>query len=212
MNILGGDCQKQMTLSGMMDIVAARTLPFLPMSSGSCARALSPNVSITQGDPMDLSNIENDELNTVVDGRIQCHRCLGFGHIVRLCSTPIMDNRTAQFKPRGGCEGGGKGLRKQCQPSYQLTTTQQSPYRTGQPSYCTGANQPNWRVPPIHVHNVDDLEATSSAYFHGGWSEEEMSRTWRDRLLGAAAGAALTLTTLWLILVSAATATVILRA
>jgi len=38
-----------------------------------------------------------------------------------------------------------------------------------------------------------------------------MSRTWRDRLLGAAAGAALTLATLWLILVSAATATVILR-
>ena len=39
-----------------------------------------------------------------------------------------------------------------------------------------------------------------------------MSRTWRDRLLGAAAGVALTLATLWLILVSAATATVILRA
>ena len=39
-----------------------------------------------------------------------------------------------------------------------------------------------------------------------------MSRTWRDRLLGATAGAALTLATLWLILVSADTATVILRA
>ena len=39
-----------------------------------------------------------------------------------------------------------------------------------------------------------------------------MSRTWRDRLLGAAAGAAFTIATLWLILVSAATATVILRA
>ena len=39
-----------------------------------------------------------------------------------------------------------------------------------------------------------------------------LSRTWRDRLLGAIAGAALTLATLWLILVSAATATIILRA
>jgi len=39
-----------------------------------------------------------------------------------------------------------------------------------------------------------------------------VSRTWRDRLLGTAAGAALTLATLWLILVSAATATVILYA
>jgi len=44
------------------------------------------------------------------------------------------------------------------------------------------------------------------------WTGDLLSRTWRDRLLGAAAGAALTLATLWLILVSAATATVILRA
>jgi len=36
-----------------------------------------------------------------------------------------------------------------------------------------------------------------------------VSRTWRDRLLGAAAGSTLTLATLWLILVSAATTTVI---
>jgi hypothetical protein len=44
------------------------------------------------------------------------------------------------------------------------------------------------------------------------WTGGVLSRTWHDRLLGAAAGAALTLATLWLILVSAATATVILRA
>jgi len=39
-----------------------------------------------------------------------------------------------------------------------------------------------------------------------------MSRTWRDMLLGATTGTALTLATLWLILVSAAMATIILRA
>ena len=39
-----------------------------------------------------------------------------------------------------------------------------------------------------------------------------LSRTWRDRLLGVGAGATLTLVALWLVLVSAATATVILRA
>jgi len=44
------------------------------------------------------------------------------------------------------------------------------------------------------------------------WTGDVLSRTWHDRLLGATAGAALTLATLWLILVSAATATVILRA
>ena len=43
------------------------------------------------------------------------------------------------------------------------------------------------------------------------WTGDLLSRTWRDRLLGTAADAALTLATLWLILVSAATATVILR-
>jgi len=100
MDVLGGDSQKQIALSGMMDIVAARTLPFLPLPSGSGALALSPNVTTAQGNPMDLSNIENDELNMVVDGRIQCHRCLGFGHIARLCGTLSTDNCTAQFKPR----------------------------------------------------------------------------------------------------------------
>jgi len=38
-----------------------------------------------------------------------------------------------------------------------------------------------------------------------------MSRTWCDRLSGAAAGAAVTLATMWLILLSAAAATIILR-
>jgi len=39
-----------------------------------------------------------------------------------------------------------------------------------------------------------------------------VSRTWRDRLSGAAVGAAVTLATMCLILVSAAAATIILRA
>jgi len=44
------------------------------------------------------------------------------------------------------------------------------------------------------------------------WTGDLLSRTWHDRLLGATAGAVLTLTTLLLILISAATATVILCA
>jgi len=44
------------------------------------------------------------------------------------------------------------------------------------------------------------------------WTGDLLSRTWRDRLLGAAAGITLTLATLWLILASAAMATVILHA
>jgi len=44
------------------------------------------------------------------------------------------------------------------------------------------------------------------------WTGDVLSRTWRDRLLGAGAGATLTLVTLWLVLVSAAIATIILSA
>jgi hypothetical protein len=44
------------------------------------------------------------------------------------------------------------------------------------------------------------------------WAGGVLSRTWRDRLLGATAGAVATLASLWLTLVSAATATIILRA
>ena len=44
------------------------------------------------------------------------------------------------------------------------------------------------------------------------WTGDVMSRTWRDRLLGAGADATFTLVTLWLVLVSTATAAVILRA
>ena len=62
MDILSGDSQKQMTLSGMMDIVAARTLPFMSMPSGSITHAQSPAEPPTaHSDPMDLSNIENDD-------------------------------------------------------------------------------------------------------------------------------------------------------
>jgi len=44
------------------------------------------------------------------------------------------------------------------------------------------------------------------------WTGGVLSRTWRDRLTGAAAGAAVTLATMWLILISAAAVAVILRA
>ena len=43
------------------------------------------------------------------------------------------------------------------------------------------------------------------------WTGDVLSRTWRDRLLGAGAGATLTLVALWLVLVSAAAAAVILH-
>jgi len=44
------------------------------------------------------------------------------------------------------------------------------------------------------------------------WTGDVLSRTWHDRILGASTGATLTLVALWLVLVSAAAAVVILRA
>jgi len=55
MNILGNG--SQMTLSSMMDIVTARMLPFQPMPSGSAILV--------------LNTTENNEVNTIVDGKIQ---------------------------------------------------------------------------------------------------------------------------------------------
>jgi len=69
---------------------------------------------------------------------------------------------------------------------------------------------------PIHIYCTPIRRRTTATQpdLAGAsvWTGDILSLTWRDRLLGAAAGAALTLATLWLILVSTATATVILRA
>jgi len=75
--------------------------------------------------------------------------------------------------------------------------------------YSPGRAEPIARlIPSIPVPKECILMGDLNAH-HVWW---QVSRIWRDRLLSAAAGAALTLATLWLILVSAATATVILRA
>jgi len=79
------------------------------------------------------------------------------------------------------------------------------------PGACTGLVQPfdvsvNHPFKDILKQVIDDAVDLSER------QTTPVSRTWCDRLLGAAAGAALTLATLWLILVSAAMAAVILRA
>ena len=60
---------------------------------------------------------------------------------------------------------------------------------------------------PIHRHAVPIRRDLARASVSTG---DLLSRTWHDRLLGAAAGAAVTLATLWLIIVSTTMATIIL--
>jgi len=62
---------------------------------------------------------------------------------------------------------------------------------------------------PIHRRTLTtrhDLAGSSV------WTGDVLVRTWHERLLGTGAGATFTLVVLWLVLISAATATVILRA
>jgi hypothetical protein len=96
-----------LTLSDMMEIMAERTLPYLPpvsLGSPDASRATAnttPGVTTTTtdyGDPMDLSNLEDQELYTVDDGLKRCHRCQGFGHIARQCPTPSSSVRPAQYR------------------------------------------------------------------------------------------------------------------
>jgi len=80
------------------------------------------------------------------------------------------------------------------------------------------------RVSGVLLALQNSLSSGPSSVLQPGWCMEferysrrapwraSMSRTSRDRLLSAAAGAAVTLAALWLALITAAAATVILRA
>jgi hypothetical protein len=181
MDILGNG--SQMTLSGMMDIVAARTLPFLPTLPSSSTPQPRPLGNAMDGDPMDLTNVENDELNAVVDNKVQCHQCSGFGHIARQCGTPSTTNRGGQVKPRGEQEGGRRGAgrdggrdvgREGGRGGGREGGPQNKRYESRQPLYQQPyrSNQPNWRTSAKRVNVVDDPEMKSGAYFDGAWAEE----------------------------------------
>jgi len=62
---------------------------------------------------------------------------------------------------------------------------------------------------PIHCRTLTTRHDLAGASV---WTADILSRIWHDRLLGASAGATHTLVALWLVLVSAAAAAVILRA
>ena len=73
--------------------------------------------------------------------------------------------------------------------------------------------QASW---PVRIYRIPIRRRTlTTRYDLAGasvWTGDVPSRTWRDRFLGASAAATLTLVALWLVLVSAAAAAVILRA
>jgi hypothetical protein len=93
----------ELTLSDMMEIIAERTLPYLPpvVSSGTPGvPSTTPTTSNTDyGDPMDLSNVDDADLYTMDDTSAKrCFHCTGFGHVARQCPTPNASARPAQFR------------------------------------------------------------------------------------------------------------------
>jgi len=68
---------------------------------------------------------------------------------------------------------------------------------------------------PVHIYHTPIRRQTLTTQHDlagaSVWTGDVLSRTWRDKLLCASAGGTLTLVALWLVLVSAAAATVILR-
>jgi len=115
----------ELTLSDMMDIMAERTLPYLPPTtlSDTLRVASTPMVTTSTadyGDPMDLSNMEDPELYTVDEASKRSFRCLGFGHIAKQCPTPISRIRPTQFRQRqqNGSHSQRDGSRSQADRSY----------------------------------------------------------------------------------------------
>jgi len=153
MNVL---MNQQLTLSGMMDIAAERALPFL---SQALTMSTAPTIATAEylPEPMDLSNMEKEELYAV-DEKVQCHRCQGFGHIARQCGTPNTSIRTTAWRPRG-----------------TDNRQQQSQARSQQPNRRQTQPTRSWRPPPKRVNTVDDAEMGTGSYFEGGWAEDSPS-------------------------------------
>ena len=92
----------ELTLYNMMDIMAERTLPYLPSTTLSDTPRVVSTPTVTTstadyGDPMDLSNMKDPELYTIDEASNRCFRCKGFGHIAKKCPTPSSSIRPLQF-------------------------------------------------------------------------------------------------------------------
>jgi len=146
MNVL---MNQQLTLSGMMDIAAERALPFL---SQAPTMSTAPTTATAEylPEPMDLSNVEKEKLY-VVDEKVQCHRCQGFGHIAQQCGTPNTSNRTTAWRPRGTDNRQQQSQRHE--PSRNGTSmTARSKQPNQQPNRRQTQPTRSWRAPPKRVN------------------------------------------------------------
>jgi len=165
MNVL---MNQQLTLSGMMDIAAERALPFLSQVPTSMSTAPTTATAEYLPEPMDLSNVEKEELYAV-DEKVQCHRCQGFGHIARQCGTPNTSIRTTAWRPRGT---DSRQPQRESQRHELSRNGTSMTARNQQPNRRQTQPTRSWRPPPKRVNTVDDAETGTGSYFEGGWAED----------------------------------------
>jgi len=187
-------------LGDMMDIVVERTLPFLPSGTGlpgTVTMAVATTLA-EQGDPMDLSNAELEDIN-IIDEKTQCHRCRGYGHIAQNCTTPNTSNRAERFKDRkvgshsqrdGSYSRRGEGCQhREAHQQWRHELPSQRPPALRQPMKRLPTS-PRQDLSPAQkglgkagklymvgedqrVYAVDNLEAGLGTYFERSWDDED---------------------------------------
>jgi len=162
-----------LTLGDVMEVVTERTLPYLPAgTTGSRVLGSSPDegsaTTPVHQDPMDLSNLEETELNTI-DRSVKCYRCLGFGHVARQCGTPISTDRSAKF--RAGKESGlqGNWRRDSTDRVGKSATTK---HHNGNSHTLAKGGRDGDQVRSRRINTINDnKEPHTGSYYPGNWAD-----------------------------------------
>jgi hypothetical protein len=165
--------KEDLTLGDMMEVVTERTLPYLPAGTtgsraiGSSSEEMPATTPVHQ-DPMDLSNLEDAELNTI-DRSVKCYRCLGFGHVARQCGTPSSTDRSMKF--RVGKEASQRdNWRRDSTDRYGKSTT--TKHHKGGSHVLTKGIRNSDQVRNRRINTINDnKESHAGSYYPGNWAD-----------------------------------------
>ena len=162
-----------LTLGDMMEVVTERTLPYLPAgTTGSRVLGSSPDegsaTTPVHQDPMDLSNLEETELNTI-DRSVKCYRCLGFSHVARQCGTPISTDRSAKF--RAGKESGLQGNWRRDSTDRVGKSATTKHHNSNSHTLAKGGRDGD-QVRSRRINTINDnKEPHTGSYYPGNWAD-----------------------------------------
>ena len=163
--------KEDLTLGDIMEVVTEQTLPYLPAgTTGSRVSGSSldegPAAIPLHQDPMDLSNLEEAELNTI-DRSVKCYRCLGFGHVARHCGTPSSTDRSVKF--RAGKKSGLRDYwRRDSTNRYGKSTT--TKHHNGNSHTLAKGSRDGDQVRNHGINTINDnKESHTRSYYPGNW-------------------------------------------